>query len=306
MKIKDAILFPVILCLFDGGGDGGGGDAAGGSQAEAPVYTPSRSRSGGDLANVQYGLQDGADAALKAVTENDRTEQWKSTRQQFKAEFDADVQRIIDKRFAQAKSDREQLDAVSPVIDLLLERYGVEGGNIDALLAAIDEDDGYWQDAADEAGMTVEQYKQMKKWEKENAEMRAQLKAQRDAEAQNQTLQRWFQEAEALKQVYPNFDINFEADNNPEFLSLLEKGVPMQHAFELCHLDEIKQGVAASTARAAQRQITANIRARGSRPAEAGANPGAPFTVKSDVTKLSKKDRAEIAKRVLGGERIVF
>ena len=136
--------------------------------------------------------------------------------------------------------------------------------------------------------------------------MRAQLKAQRDAEAQSQTLQKWFQEAEALKQVYPNFDINFEADNNPQFLSLLEKGVPMQHAFELCHLDEIKQGVAASTARAAQRQITANIRARGSRPAEAGANPGAPFTVKSDVTKLSKKDRAEIAKRVLGGERIVF
>lgn len=304
-------LFLPILVLFDGGEGGGGeGAAEGGPQAEVPVYHPRNQRSGGELANVVYGRQEGdPDAGDREVVSSDaqaeRESRWNEARQEFKAEFDGEVQRIINKRFGETKGLQEQLDAVSPVIDLLRDKYGVTDGDMDKLMAAMEEDDTYWQDAADENGMTVEQYKQFRRYERENAEMRGQIRALQQQEQADNQLRQWWQQGEELKRSYPSFDLQREAQN-PEFLRLLQSGVPVDHAFQVIHMDEIMQGVAANTAKAAERQITANIRARGARPAEAGASGKASFTVKNDVSKLTKKDRAEIAKRSEHGEWIEF
>lgn len=311
LKSKLKLFLPVLV-LFDGGEGGGGEGAAesGGPHAEVPVYHPRNQKSGGELANVVYGRQESdSDAGNREVVSSDaqaeRASRWNEARQEFKAEFDGEVQRIINKRFGETKGLQEQLEAVSPVIDLLRDRYGVTDGDMDALMSAMEEDDSYWQDAADEQGMTVEQYKQFKRYERENAELNQQLRAIRQQEQADNQLRQWWQQGEALKQKYPSFDLQREAQN-PDFLRLLQSGVPVDHAFQVIHMDEIMQGVAANTAKAAERQITANIRARGARPAEAGASGKAGFTVKNDVSKLTRKDRAEIAKRAMRGETIEF
>lgn len=301
------LLLP-ILVLFDGEGSGEGG-AAEGQSAEAPVYQPKNAGRKNDLANVVYGKQEDPDAGDHQVVSSDaaadRAARWQQARQEFKTEFDGEISNIVQKRIGDHKELESQLDAVSPVIDRLRDRYGVTDGDMDALLAAMDEDDSFWEQAADDAGMTVEQYKQFKRYERENAEMRAQLQAKQREDAAQQRLQQWWQEGEALKQQFPHFDLGTEAQN-PAFLRLLESGVPVEHAFRVIHMDEINAGIAASTAKAAERQITSNIRARGSRPAEAGASGQSPFTVKNDVSKLTKKDRAEIARRAERGEIIEF
>ena len=305
-------LFLPILVLFDGGEGGGGeGAAEGGPQAEVPVYHPRNQKSGGELANVVYGKQaeSDPDAGDQQVVSSDdaaaRAARYQEFRNEFKAELDQDFQRVFNKRFGETKQVQEQLEAVSPIIDMLRDRYGVTDGDMDKLMAAMEEDDGYWQEAADEQGMTVEQYKQFKRYERENAELNQQIRAMQQQDAADNQLREWWQQGEQLKQQYPSFDLDREAQN-PEFLRLLRSGVPVDHAFKLLHMDEIMQGVAANTAKAAERQITANIRARGARPAEAGTSGKASFTVKNDVSKLSKKDRAEIAKRAMRGERIEF
>ena len=311
LKSELKLLFP-ILVLFDGGEGGGGeGAAEGGPQAEVPVYHPRNQKSGGELANVVYGKQaeSDPDAGDQQVVSSDdaaaRAERYQQFRSEFKAELDQDFQKVFNKRFGETKQMQEQLDAVSPVIDLLRDKYGVTDGDMDKLMAAMEEDDSYWQDAADENGMTVEQYKQFRRYERENAEMREQIRAAQQQEQADNQLRQWWQQGEELKRSYPSFDLQREAQN-PEFLRLLQSGVPVDHAFQVIHMDEIMQGVAANTAKAAERQITANIRARGSRPAEAGASGKASFTVKNDVSKLSKKDRAEIARRAMRGEKIEF
>ena len=311
LKSKLKLLFP-ILVLFDGGEGGGGeGAAEGGPQAEVPVYHPRNQKSGGELANVVYGKQaeGDPDAGDREVVSSDaqaeRAARYQEFRTEFKSELDQDFQKVFNKRFGETKQMQEQLDAVSPVIDLLRDKYGVTDGDMDKLMAAMEEDDSYWQDAADENGMTVEQYKQFRRYERENAEMREQIRAAQQQEQADNQLRQWWQQGEELKRSYPSFDLQREAQN-PEFLRLLQSGVPVDHAFQVIHMDEIMQGVAANTAKAAERQITANIRARGSRPAEAGASGKASFTVKNDVSKLSKKDRAEIARRSERGEWIEF
>ena len=303
-----------ILNLFDGEGGESAAATPGGTQAE-PASTR-RGKTGGELDNVKYGIQTAETAPdagerigveTTSDTLEDRRQRYRElvNSEEWKDLYTEDTQRIINQRFAETRDLREQLDAVSPVIDILRDRYGVTDGDMDKLLAAMEDDDSYWQQAADENGMTVEQFKQFKRYERENAQLNAQLRQQHQQQQVNRQMQQWYTEGEALKQLYPSFDIQRESQN-PQFLSLLRAGTPMKTAYEVIHMDEIKAGVAQSTAKAAEKQITSNIRARGQRPAETGSSAQASFTVKSDVTKLTKKDRAEIAKRAARGEKISF
>ena len=54
----------------------------------------------------------------------------------------------------------------------------------------------------------------------------------------------------------------------------------------------------------AERQLLSHIRARGLRPAENGVQVASVYT--QGVTRMTREERAELAKRVAGGERIVF
>lgn len=334
MKLKN--LLDITLSLFDGGSAGGdgtgatatGGEASaqGGSQA-APGSTR-RGRSG-EVQNVLYGKQPapaaagdgGADGqthpsaagrgkeAEVQTTSNTLEEKRKAfmdlVNGEYKDIYTEETQRIINRRFRETQNLEEQLGRNQPVIDMLMQRYKIGDGDIGKLTAAIENDDAYWSEAAEEAGMSVEQYKQFQKLQRENAAL---LKAQRQQQSQQaaqQQLQKWYSEAEQVKGLYPSFDLNAEV-KNPQFLSMLRAGVPVQHAYEVIHMDDIKAGVAAMQARATEKQVVDGIRAKGARPQENGTAAQSAFTVKDDVTKLTKKDRADIARRVARGEHIEF
>jgi hypothetical protein len=71
-------------------------------------------------------------------------------------------------------------------------------------------------------------------------------------------------------------------------------------------MEEIKAAERQLAAKAAEKQVTANVRARGSRPAENGTNSQGAFTIKNDPSKWSKKDRAEVVRRAQRGEQIML
>lgn len=125
---------------------------------------------------------------------------------------------------------------------------------------------------------------------------------QGQAEAQ---LRAWSDQAEQAKTLYPSFDLGREAQNR-DFRSMLRAGVPVRQAFEVVHMDEIMATAAAMQAQATERAVTANIKAKGTRPQENGAGAASGFTVKDDVSRLTPKDRAEMARRAARGEVITF
>lgn len=144
-----------------------------------------------------------------------------------------------------------------------------------------------------------------RRWMEETGKKVRRLQAMRqNQQAAQQQLQKWYSEGEQVKAVYPSFDLAAES-KNPQFLSMLKAGVPVQHAYEVVHMDEIKAGVAQNTARRTEKQVVDGIRAKGNRPAENGtSSQSAAFTVKDDPHKWTKKDRAEVARRVARGETI--
>lgn len=325
MKHTDTLL-DVCLTLFDGAaaGDAGGAAPAAESapaaapQAETKSGTSRRNASSGELANVRYGKQPDAPApdargAQEEAKPQDNAEDRQARfdeliRGEFRDLYDARVQGIVKDRLAKVgRAAQERMDAVAPVLEMVAARYGVAPDDAEALRKAIEQDDTYWEQAAEDAGMSVEQYRQYQRMERENAQFKRVLEAQREQQGRDAILQRWNEQAEQLKTVYPGFDLNQACTENPRFIELLKNNVDMQTAYEVTHMDEIKNGIAAQTAHQTEQNVTRNIQAKGMRPPENGAGGAASAVVfKTDVSKLTRADRAEIAKRVARGERITF
>lgn len=153
--------------------------------------------------------------------------------------------------------------------------------------------------------MSTEQFKAFSQMKRENRRMKQALEQRQRQQGMEAQLQRWYSQAEEARAVYPELDMDRES-RDPRFLSMLKAGVPVQHAYEVLHMDTIKAQVAQDAARTSAQRVTDNVRARGARPAENGTSTGSGFLVKNDVSKLTKKDRAEIARRAARGEKIEF
>lgn len=334
MKHND-ILLNVSLRLFDGeggaaapaAGEGApGGGTQGGSQASP---APTRRGKSGDFKNVLFGKQGSEPTAAGSepsaegqaqpsaagkgkegdvvTTSNTLEERRKAFQElvngEYKDIYTEETQRIIDRRFREARNLEQQAAKQQPVIDMLMQRYKISDGDMSKLAQAVENDDAYWSEAAEEAGMSVEQYKQFQKLQRENAALLRAQRMRQNQQAAQQQLQKWYGEGEQVKAVYPDFDLSTES-KNPQFLAMLKAGVPVQHAYEVIHMDEIKAGVAQNTARKTEKQVVDGIRAKGSRPAENGTSSQSAFTVKDDPHKWTKQDRAEVARRVARGETI--
>ena len=334
MKHSD-ILLDVSLRLFDGeggaaapaAGEGAAGDGNKGDSQASPA--PTRRGKSGGFQNVLFGKQGDEPTAAgdepgpegkaqpsaagkgkegDVVTTSNTLEDRRKAFQElvngeYKDIYTEETQRIIDRRFREARNLEERAAKQQPVIDMLMQRYKIADGDLGKLAAAVENDNAYWSEAAEEAGMSVEQYKQFQKLQRENAALLRAQRMRQNQQAAQQQLQKWYSEGEQVKAVYPDFDLGAES-KNPQFISMLKAGVPVQHAYEVIHMDEIKAGVAQSTARQTEKQVVDGIRAKGNRPAENGTSSQSAFTVKDDPHKWTKQDRAEVARRVARGETI--
>lgn len=272
------------LHLFEG--DGG---ATGSASGEGAMASAESHEAGGN-----------SDVLTTSSTLEDRSKAFDDMiKGEYKDEFNKRTQKIIDRRFKQTKELQARVDASQPIMDLLSQRYGVSDPA--ELMSAIESDTTYWQEVADEAGMTVEQYKEFSRLKAENEKFYAEQQNRLEREQAKERAEKWYLESEALERKYPQFDLTEEL-NNPNFVAMIQNNVPMEDAYKVLHLDEINQQIQMATEKA----VTENIRAKGNRPQENGVSSQSATTIKKNVSALSKKDRADIAQRVARGEMISF
>lgn len=309
--MKTKLFTELDLMLFADGGSEGGGDAGTGAPEGG---TPTKA-SKNPLADVQYGTggQQQSENIVTSDTQVDRAAAFDGLiKGEYKAEFDARVQKILSNRFRDVNALKEkaaQLDSYAPMMDALASKYGVSGSDPQAIMKAIEEDNSFYEDEAMERGLTVEQLKHMKRIERENADFRRAMEEQKRMNAQREVFSRWDSESAECTQIYPNFNFDTEAQN-PEtgrrFMELLGAGISVKDAYELIHKDDIIGGAMQYTAQRIHEKTVNDIRARGLRPAENGTSGSAPAQiVKKDPANLTRKDREEISRRVLRGDRTI-
>lgn len=320
MNIK-TIIFPVLnLQLFaDGGsasgaGAGDGGTAQGQGVTEAAALPQRKGAKSNPLADVKYGIQQ-EDSAPAAEVQKETTAQQQPDRNaeferlikgEYKDLYDARVQDTIQKRLKGSKETVDKYNALMPTLELLANKYGVkDASDIEALNKAIEEDDSFWQDEALERGVTVDQLKEIRKMERENADLKRQMQERQTRENADKLYAQWMQQEQDTKKVYPSFSLRAEM-NNPDFVNLLRSNVNVKTAYEVIHKDEIIPAAMQFTAQTVERKLANKIAANGARPTENGMSSQGAAVVKSDVSQLSKADRQEIIRRVARGEKIRF
>lgn len=271
----------------------------------------------GDLANPTAEVSEGDGVATnpeeQPVAQAD--DEWNDLiKGKYKEQYGKAVSDAVNKRFKHQKDLQGQIDAIDPIIQAMAQRYGVSADAngripIDALSDKILNDNDLYEKEAFERGMSVDDLKQMKALERENAQLkRATQYTQEQREWDDLVAQ-----GEELKQMYPSFDMDTEM-TNPEFgksLAFFKSSNmypdPVRRAYELVHRDEIMGGAMQYAVQQTQQKISNSIQSGMSRPQENGTNQvaaGAPTAL--DPSKLSKEQIEDIKRRAARGERITF
>lgn len=289
MLNANSILMTLDLQLFADGGDGGTGSA--GTTGET-----------GTAAVSQTTITDADGTTATTIDRNAEFE--KLIKGEYKDLYDARVQDTVKNRLKGQKETVDKYNALAPTLETLAKKYGVDASDINALNKAIEEDDAYYEEEALEKGVTVEQLKQFKKMERENAELKKLRDEKNAKEAAEQKVASWMEESKQVKAIYPQFDLKSEMQNS-KFVDLLRvPGVDVRTAYELTHKDEIIAGAMQFTAKTVEKKIADKIAANGARPTENGLSSQSASLTQSDVSQLSRAEILDIQRRVARGEKV--
>lgn len=295
MKHLKFIPMVLDLQLFAEGGDGGTG-AEGTTGVSAPA------------AEVQTTGDNTPAAEVK-----DRNAEFEALiKGEYKDLYDQRMQETVKNRLkgakeneARLKENESKLAALAPTLEMLGKKYGVDPSDIAALSKAIEDDDSYYEEEALEKGISVQQLKEMRKVQKENAILRQEKEERERNDNARQLYNRWMTEAQSTKEVYPSFDMETEMKNQ-KFVDLLRSNIDVRTAFEVIHRDEIIPAAMQYTAKTVKERMANDIAANGARPVENGNASQSAAQTKNDVSQFTKEQRAEINARILRGERISF
>ena len=216
-------------------------------------------------------------------------------------EYNKQMQTVVQSRLKDAKKAEESLAKLTPALELLARQHKLDPANIDydALAKKISEDDAYYEDKALELGTTVEAAKRIDQQERDTA--RQQKEEARNLEQQK--LQNHFmkleQQAEALKQTFPNFDLRKELQN-PKFAQMTSPNslMSLEDAYYAVHRKEIDAARSQVIAQQTKQKLSNAIQAGSRRPDENGTTGQSPSVTTFDYSKASKEQREALKREI--------
>ena len=226
-------------------------------------------------------------------------------------EYNKEMQAVVRSRLKSEKSAEEALGKMAPAIEVMARKYGLDAKNMDyeALAKAINDDDAYYEDKALEMGVSVETAKKVDQMERDTERQ----KAMEQRTLQEQKIQQHFvkleQQAEAMKKVFPNFDLRTEL-NNPAFARMTSPnvGISVEDAYYAIHRNEIDAAASQIIAQKTAEKISNAIQSGSRRPDESGASSQAPSVSTFDYAKASREQReafkADLRARMARGEKV--
>ena len=222
-------------------------------------------------------------------------------------EYNKQMQATVQSRLRSAKSAEDALGKLTPALELLARKHGLDPAamDYDALAKAISDDESYYEDKALEMGVSVETAKQIDQQERANA--RAQRQEQQNLEQQKiqQHFQKLQQQGEEMKKVFPDFDLRKELQN-PAFVRMTSPnvGISVEDAYYAVHRKELQTAAMQVTAQMTAKKVSNAIQAGTRRPAENGITGQSPSVTTFDYRSMSPEQRNALKARIRSGEKI--
>lgn len=351
-KLADMVSGKMNLQYFAEGGDGGAGAAEGGAAEAAapavqePALRPAQERlarrsgalkgkaAGGEkLPQPPAGgspLKEGAsgsesdpaeaekhqEPAKEPKTEKTPEERRRAFGEMVQGEYSDVFQEMMQRAIDKATENIRQNPQVARLTQALANAYGVDTDDMDGLIEAVEngrvKDEKYYEDLAQQRGVSVKTARELDKMEsdlKRSNTRNAQLQAmQQEATRQQRVSQiqaQWEAQAAQLKTQYPDFELQ-EVLANEQVADLMRRGVSLPDAYRAAYFDHIMQQATAQTAQKVEQGVAARIQQRASRPGENGTRPGGAVTTHVDVASMSRRQLEDLERRARRGEKITL
>lgn len=351
-KLADMVSGKMNLQYFAEGGDGGAGAAEGGAAEVAapavqePALRPAQERlarrsgalkgkaAGGEkLPQPPAGgspLKEGAsgsesdpaeaekhqEPAKEPKAEKTPEERRRAFGEMVQGEYSDVFQEMMQRAIDKATENIRQNPQVARLTQALANAYGVDTDDMDGLIEAVEngrvKDEKYYEDLAQQRGVSVKTARELDKMEsdlKRSNTRNAQLQAmQQEATRQQRVSQiqaQWEAQAAQLKTQYPDFELQ-EVLANEQVADLMRRGVSLPDAYRAAYFDHIMQQATAQTAQKVEQGVAARIQQRAGRPGENGTRPGGAVTTHVDVASMSRRQLEDLERRARRGEKITL
>lgn len=351
-ELADMVSGKMNLQYFADGGDGGAGAAEGGAAEAAapavqePALRPAQERlarrsgalkgkaaggeklpqspaggsplkegasgSEGDPAEAEKHQEPAKEPKAEKTPEERRRAFGEMVQGEYSDVFQEMMQRAIDK----ATENIRQNPQVARLTQALANAYGVDTDDMDGLIEAVEngrvKDEKYYEDLAQQRGVSVKTARELDKMEsdlKRSNTRNAQLQAMQQEAARQQRVSQiqaqWEAQAAQLKTQYPDFELQ-EVLANEQVADLMRRGVSLPDAYRAAYFDHIMQQATAQTAQKVEQGVAARIQQRASRPGENGTRPGGAVTTHVDVASMSRRQLEDLERRARRGEKITL
>lgn len=351
-ELADMVSGKMNLQYFADGGDGGAGAAEGGAAeaeppaVQEPALRPAQERlarrsgalkgkaAGGEkLPQPPAGgspLKEGAsgsesdpaeaekhqEPAKEPKAEKTPEERRRAFGEMVQGEYSDVFQEMMQRAIDKATENIRQNPQVARLTQALANAYGVDTDDMDGLIEAVEngrvKDEKYYEDLAQQRGVSVKTARELDKMEsdlKRSNTRNAQLQAmQQEATRQQRVSQiqaQWEAQAAQLKTQYPDFELQ-EVLANEQVADLMRRGVSLPDAYRAAYFDHIMQQATAQTAQKVEQGVAARIQQRASRPGENGTRPGGAVTTHVDVASMSRRQLEDLERRARRGEKITL
>ena len=311
------------LQLFADGGDGGGDGAATGETNAAdagqsrllelgvPADKIRKSRASKAAPTLPEGAVRKAPQQVAAATpsteetkpEEEETKPARMTWDEIKAdpEYNAEMQKMMQERVRKSKEAETNLAKLTPMLEVLARKHNLDMEKLDydALAKAVSDEDSYYEEKALEMGVSIETAKKIDQSERDTARRQKEEAQTLEQQKIQRHIQNLEQQGEALKQMFPNFDLRTELQN-PAFARMTSPsvGISVEDAYHAIHRKEIQQAAMQVTAQKTAQKISNSIQAGQRRPDEHGTSGQAASVNKFDYAKASKQEREAIKKAI--------
>ena len=217
-------------------------------------------------------------------------------------EYNKQMQLTVQSRLRTAKDAEEKLGKLAPALEVLARKHGLDTEKLDydALANAISDDDTYYEDLALEQGVTVEAAKRIDQQERNTARQQKQEAMDLEQQKLHNHFVKLEQQGEALKKVFPNFDLRTEMQNEA-FARMLAPGkglMSVEDAYYAVHRKEIDAARSKVIAQQTAQKISNSIQAGSHRPDENGTSGQSASVTTFDYSKASKEQREALKREI--------
>lgn len=226
---------------------------------------------------------------------------------EYKEEHKAYMDQTLAKRFKKYEGLEERSNKMKGVLDVVAQKYNLDSNSedfIEKLTEAVNADDAYVENYAIEHDLSNEEARKQINMQRKLDMFEREKQISEEQRAKDERTNRLYMNAEKVKAVFPQFDLETEL-SNPKFVELCAAtNEDVMSVYKLIHQDELFAMQTQAMANQLQQKVAQAVTTNASRPQENGlSGQQAAAVVSPDFKSMSREQLIAFGEKMRRSQR---